>query len=71
LPNANSTHGRPVPTRARSRDDLSIEIIIGVQPVGQANANHEDAEDAETGEPQESQWQHPKQAEKKDRQQRQ
>jgi hypothetical protein len=68
LPNANSTHGRPVPTRARSRDDLSIEIIIGVQPVGQANANHEDAE---TGEPQESQWQHPKQAEKKDRQQRQ
>jgi hypothetical protein len=52
-------------------DDLPIEIIISVQPVGQANANHENAEDAETGEPQESQWQHPKQTEKKDRQQRQ
>ncbi len=52
-------------------DDLPIEITISVQPVGQANANHENAEDAETGEPQESQWHHPKQAEKKDRQQRQ
>jgi hypothetical protein len=57
--------------RVAVHDELPIEIIISVQPVGQANANHENSEDAETGEPQESQWQYPKQAEKKDRQQRQ
>jgi hypothetical protein len=52
-------------------DDLLIVIAIGVQPVGQAGANQENAEKDETGKAEERQKQHRKYADKKDRQQRQ
>jgi hypothetical protein len=42
-----------------------------VQPVGQADAHHENAEDADTGKPHEREQQHWKHADQKDRQQRQ
>src|ERR1700710_657189 len=51
-------------------DDLLIEVAVGVQPVGEANANQQDAEQADTEKSQEPEQQHRKDADKEDRQQR-
>src|ERR1700712_905104 len=52
-------------------DDLLIEVAAGVEPVGQANADQQNAEQADTEKSQEPEQQHRKDADKEDRQQRQ
>src|SRR4051794_19227169 len=51
-------------------DDLSIEITVCLQAVGQPNTNQQDTEQAETSESQETKQQRWKHPEKEDRQQR-
>src|SRR4051812_38576397 len=52
-------------------DDLLTEIAAGVQPVGEADADQQDAEQADAGKAEQAEQQHREDAEDENRQQRQ